>query len=183
MVKNINLYEYDYNILKDMKLVPSESFNDVINRVLDMKEKGKPILCRKNYDFSKSNLKSIKVSIDTYNRIRLWKKPAESYSLSIHNLLTDDYEMIDIPSIKYELCYHDCKVLFKLVNNDIYYWNNMDEKWENSIIAWIDDKNARLIKNMINFFENFLLKPSAVTLLEDMGDKLVYDDYCIVKLG
>lgn len=38
MIRNINIYEEDYEKLKKMKLVPSEAFNDVINRLLDKLE-------------------------------------------------------------------------------------------------------------------------------------------------
>ena len=39
-----------------------------------------------------------------------------------------------------------------------------------------------LDQEIIDFFKNFLLKESAMILLKDMGDELVYGDYIIRKL-
>ena len=170
----------DYEILKDLKLVPSESYNDVFNRLLDKLEKGEPIEYSKEYEFDKKPT-SIKVSVDTYRRFRLWKKPEESVPSSIHNLLTNSMKIIDAPSTLYELHYSDFKVMFKVVDDTVYYLNTVNDKWENESNAWISPENAAVVKDMITFMSNFLLKPSAMTLLEGMGDELVYGEYSIVK--
>ena len=181
MVKNINLYEADYQMLKDLKLVPSESYNDVLNRLLDMIERGEPINYPYEYDFAKKNIKSIKISVETYRRWRLWKKPEESFPSSIHNLLTNSMKIIDAPSTLYEVHYQDFVVMFKVVDDTVYYLNTVNEKWENESSAWICPENAVVVKDMITFMSSFLLKPSAMVLLDGMGDELVYGEYSIVK--
>ena len=170
----------DYEILKDLRLVPSESYNDVFNRLLDMLEKVEPIEYSKEYEFDKKPT-SIKVSVETYRRFRLWKKPEESVPVSIHNLLTNSMKLVEAPSTLYELHYSDFKVMFKVVDDTVYYLNAVTERWENDSMAWISPENALAVKDMITFMSNFLLKPSAMVLLESMGDELVYGEYSIIK--
>ena len=43
-----------------------------------------------------------------------------------------------------------------------------------SIDAWVDVANGFHYVEIIDFFKNFLLKESAMILLKDMGDELVY---------
>lgn len=130
----------------------------------------------------KSKTKSIKIAADTYRRLRLWKKVDESYPSAIHRIITGESNLNESIFHLYELLYSGTIVKFKVGGNDVYYWNSDNSRWENDILAWVNDDNADNVKEMMDFFKNFLLKKSAMILLDGMGDELVYGDYTIKKI-
>ena len=98
-------------------------------------------------------------------------------------MLEEYKSYVHIDSQEYVVNYKDTSLQFKVVGDELKYYNVSEDNWWSSIDAWVDVANGFHYVEIIDFFKNFLLKESAMILLKDMGDELVYGDYVIKKLS
>lgn len=131
---------------------------------------------------AKKETKTIKISIEAYTKLKHWKNIDESNPQAMHRLLEEYKSYVHIESQEYVVDYKDTSLHFKVVGDELKYYHVSEDNWWSSIDAWVDVANGFHYVEIIDFFKNFLLKESAMILLKDMGDELVYGDYIIRKL-
>lgn len=117
---------------------------------------------------AKKETKTIKISIEAYTRLKHWKNIDESNPQAIHRLLEEYKSYVHIDSQEYVVNYKDTSLQFKVVGDELKYYNVSEDNWWSSIDAWVDVANGFHYVEIIDFFKNFLLKESAMILLKDM---------------
>lgn len=125
--------------------------------------------------------KAIKISNDTYRRIKYWKNVDEPMTRAVNRLLKEYFINKPVECEDYVVKYHDIMVKFRVIDDDVKYYCDSDDTYQNNINAWLIGNRGSDYVNVVEFFDNFMLKKSAFILLEDMGDELVYGDFVISR--
>ena len=84
---------------------------------------------------AKKETKTIKISIEAYTRLKHWKNIDESNPQAIHRLLEEYKSYVHIDSQEYVVNYKDTSLQFKVVGDELKYYNVSEDNWWSSIDA------------------------------------------------